>query len=621
MEFGNMGGMALQREEHYPGYVTSKGDEIAQESSSIRPEEFYARYIKARRPVVLRGMSSQEEWARMQKLADLSYLRQTARSSTVKIEPVNPATGTFGSSMPRRTVLFPRFLDILSDETQRGKWYLTTQYEEEDAKPVDQEWNADMEIVDETPVELDPICPPPTDALVGDFPRRPKIMGNLVLQQSNLWIGNSPEGSSSGLHHDFHDNLYILLRGRKRFVLYPPSAYPYLHLRGNIERLHPNGLLSYTLPSGPTKVSLTSPCGAATRADGLDPLDAATWRVRYWDRKMQEMKASAKASTANGLGKRASSKALAKLQERYERAVDDMMMLQLDEMGSEGDEEMLDEEGASGEDAEEESDEDAEPLFGNPDAEDSDFDDDFSMGDDAEDIIKKLGVEEDIEDGEDQEPPSFSRIAASALHRHLGLATNDTSSNAQFGKQWKKKKDKHKAKPDHAVNELLPLAGCPPPLVVSLEPGDMLYLPTSWFHEVTSSSDDNGSTHIAFNYWFHPPDGFVASSPSTDTEEWTGIDWERGSFERPYRDGEVWEEIALAVESKMDELLEQRRSMDGMKPTNNEKRKGEAERKIRAAAHGEKGKPGGEKLSNVGTKQKASGSGGEGGPMKKKRTG
>ena len=29
--------------------------------------------------------------------------------------------------------------------------------------------------------------------------------------------------SSSGLHHDFHDNLYILLRGRKRFHLWSPE--------------------------------------------------------------------------------------------------------------------------------------------------------------------------------------------------------------------------------------------------------------------------------------------------------------------------------------------------------------------------------------------------------------
>lgn len=58
----------------------------------------------------------------------------------------------------------------------------------------------------------------PLDKLKADFPLRPKLAGSLVPQNVNLWMGYSEgEGSSSGLHHDFHDNLYLLLRGRKRF--------------------------------------------------------------------------------------------------------------------------------------------------------------------------------------------------------------------------------------------------------------------------------------------------------------------------------------------------------------------------------------------------------------------
>jgi hypothetical protein len=41
--------------------------------------------------------------------------------------------------------------------------------------------------------------PPPTNALRDDFPTAPKITGNLVLQQVNLWIGRSKDGASSGL--------------------------------------------------------------------------------------------------------------------------------------------------------------------------------------------------------------------------------------------------------------------------------------------------------------------------------------------------------------------------------------------------------------------------------------
>lgn len=59
----------------------------------------------------------------------------------------------------------------------------------------------------------------PLDKLRGDFPLRPRLVGGLVPQNVNLWMGNSRggKGSSSGLHHDFHDNLYVLLRGKKTF--------------------------------------------------------------------------------------------------------------------------------------------------------------------------------------------------------------------------------------------------------------------------------------------------------------------------------------------------------------------------------------------------------------------
>jgi hypothetical protein len=43
--------------------------------------------------------------------------------------------------------------------------------------------------------------------LQDDFEPLPSLAGHLVPQQVNLWMGHSKGGSSSGLHHDFHDNL------------------------------------------------------------------------------------------------------------------------------------------------------------------------------------------------------------------------------------------------------------------------------------------------------------------------------------------------------------------------------------------------------------------------------
>ena len=46
------------------------------------------------------------------------------------------------------------------------------------------------------------------------------------------------------LHHDSVDNLYVLLRGRKRVRLFAPSDGPYLYARGGLVRVYPNGEVS-----------------------------------------------------------------------------------------------------------------------------------------------------------------------------------------------------------------------------------------------------------------------------------------------------------------------------------------------------------------------------------------
>ena len=57
---------------------------------------------------------------------------------------------------------------------------------------------------------------------------------------------------------------------------------------------------------------------------------------------------------------------------------------------------------------------------------------------------------------------------------------------------------------------------------VGCHAGQMLYLPAGWFHEVTSFSSKESSTHLAINYWFHPPDNLQAGE---------------AGFTKPYRSG------------------------------------------------------------------------------------
>lgn len=50
---------------------------------------------------------------------------------------------------------------------------------------------------------------------------------------------------------------------------------------------------------------------------------------------------------------------------------------------------------------------------------------------------------------------------------------------------------------------------------VWLDAGDMLYLPSGWFHEVTSVASEHG--HIALNWWFMPPVTHNSDSPYADS--------------------------------------------------------------------------------------------------------
>ncbi|CAN0277452.1 unnamed protein product, partial [Ectocarpus sp. 12 AP-2014] len=78
----------------------------------------------------------------------------------------------------------------------------------------------------------------PLDRLREDFPLRPGLAGALVPQNVNLWMGHTKEGgSSSGLHHDFHDNLYVLLRGKKTFRLFSPADTHRMYLEGELVKV------------------------------------------------------------------------------------------------------------------------------------------------------------------------------------------------------------------------------------------------------------------------------------------------------------------------------------------------------------------------------------------------
>lgn len=164
-------------------------------SADISAAEFFTKCISRRTPILIKGLPDDESFkarawvsdgccvlrqtqTKLPKV-DLDYLAERAGDSEVLVEPMHPASNQFGTDVERVTMSFREFLSSL--RTVDGPHhYLTTQYADQDS---------DEQIV----------LPPPADALAGDYPQVPRLMGNLCLQQVNLWLGRSKDGSTSGL--------------------------------------------------------------------------------------------------------------------------------------------------------------------------------------------------------------------------------------------------------------------------------------------------------------------------------------------------------------------------------------------------------------------------------------
>jgi hypothetical protein len=211
------------------------------------PSTFFDAYVKTRRPVVLLDPEGPDDSWQGQRW-DTAYLRRVAGDRMVRVEHRDGDDGCFGRGC-HSSMRFSAFLDILDAaavaqsagaggsaggdaSAAARRVYLTTQDLGQDADGRPQLHSA-----------------PCTQLLrAGDFPQQPMVLDSLIPMNYNLWIGSTTGAaapSSSGLHHDFHDNLYVLLRGQKTFRLYSPADAERMYTVGRIVRVHPNGRICY----------------------------------------------------------------------------------------------------------------------------------------------------------------------------------------------------------------------------------------------------------------------------------------------------------------------------------------------------------------------------------------
>jgi len=249
-----------------PRGITHVTDRI---SADIKPADFFERYVRTRRPAVFSGLIEDSSFKGRQWTNSSLFAR--AGEAEVLVEDRKSANGPllFGTSSSKIEMKYGDFIKAII--AQESRYYLTTQDLERFVDDYD-------EFGLPRCIAAQPLC-----MLDDSYPVQPAILGNLIPHQISLWQGctGKGSGSSSGLHHDFHDNLYLLIRGTKRFRLFPPSAANLLHVSGRLKKIHKNGLIVYELPRG-------NPCPVSVRADGAPLSIVARYKQQEAERNLEE---------------------------------------------------------------------------------------------------------------------------------------------------------------------------------------------------------------------------------------------------------------------------------------------------------------------------------------------
>lgn len=384
-------------------------------------------FITKRIPCIITSIP--DELSCLKDFRDFQHLSEHVGKTLVSVEPISNR-GTFGTAATKETMSFATFLKQLQMDE---KVYLTTQYSEEE----------DQLIITEPLASL---------KKRSDFPTTPTFVHNLVTAKINLWLGASTTGTSSGLHHDFHDNIYVLLAGVKRFRIFKPSwrACHRLKIHGRPHEIFENGLISYD----PNLCS-----------DGLTMTVKAQIRVEICEKALALAQSSGRDTT--------------QAEAKYEEAMDGLLesRLQCESAGEDGD---FDSEVSPSDDEIGES-HDLEHL---EDLHDCDGVQGSLLSHDPEALAELRPPsraaqtpdlspitetsEPEHDTADDSEPPSFSKLSTVAVG---DLLTDPGSGGEEF----------------------------------ELKAGELLYLPASYFHEVISLSGTH-DFHMAMNWWFYPPD-------------------------------------------------------------------------------------------------------------------
>lgn len=199
---------------------------IARVSHPLSIREFYLNYFIVRQPVIIRTNTLADLDWRTDRWTD-EYLTYKAGGQGVVVLQSQRRDNFMPEQALYGTMLFQEFIaKVMSNPEGNETLYLNLQ-------------------------DLDKgrVLEPPLLQLVGDF-SIPVYFKDLILRCINIWMGNSGREITTPLHHDFNDNLYVVVEGHKHFTLFPPTQVAKLYTRGRPVGVDPNGSIRYESLTG-----------------------------------------------------------------------------------------------------------------------------------------------------------------------------------------------------------------------------------------------------------------------------------------------------------------------------------------------------------------------------------
>ena len=286
---------SISRDTEASEALTPKSFEVPEVASTIRTETFCKRFVAARRPAMIRGLLDDTTFTAGHKWT-LDYLESKAGDVAVKIETQSPlpddstaedqgtggavgGSGSTGSSASSAASAASSSGCAVASSPSSSSEASRPVVRETSTKrsfgkgievevPFKRVVSGIKQIVDKhrndskgdgpglglymstQSIPLDEEGRPAlfgqlVDALIEDFPIRPRLAGGLIPANINIWMGASVSPTCSGLHHDYHDNIYCLLEGEKHILLIPPGYGSMSKPVGRISKMHSNGRICY----------------------------------------------------------------------------------------------------------------------------------------------------------------------------------------------------------------------------------------------------------------------------------------------------------------------------------------------------------------------------------------